>query len=179
MKKLESEFIKIVDKEFWSLIEENKMEKCNVGIDLSLTGTGFVVVNMSGEVIHQELLKSDSKDKTEARLQCLMDQIWACLGKYVNNKYEINNFNLEGLSFGSKGQSMLELAGLHYFVRTELDKNGFNFKVVPPSSLKKFVTGKGNSKKELMLLNVYKKWKIEFTDNNLADAYCLARYEEN
>jgi hypothetical protein len=26
-----------------------------------------------------------------------------------------------------------------------------------------------------MLLNIYKKWGIEFRDNNIADAYSLAR----
>ncbi len=50
------------------------------------------------------------------------------------------------------------------------------FKVVAPGTLKKFVTGDGRAKKDLMLLKVYKKWGVEFDDDNLADAYSLARF---
>lgn len=50
--------------------------------------------------------------------------------------------------------------------------------IVPPTSLKKFVTGAGNAAKDNMLLGVYKKWDREFKDNNLADAYGLARLAE-
>ena len=42
-----------------------------------------------------------------------------------------------------------------------------------PSMLKKFVTGKGTSKKDVVMLNVFKTWGFEGTDNE-ADAYGLA-----
>ena len=42
--------------------------------------------------------------------------------------------------------------------------------------LKKYVTGKGQGvKKNQILLNVYKKWGVEFMDDNAADSYALAR----
>lgn len=47
--------------------------------------------------------------------------------------------------------------------------------IVPPTSLKKFVTGTGNAAKAEMLLGVYKKWGADFRDDNEADAYALAR----
>jgi Holliday junction resolvasome RuvABC endonuclease subunit len=47
--------------------------------------------------------------------------------------------------------------------------------VVPPMTLKKYATGKGTSKKQEMLLQIYKRWGIEFSDDNAADAYALAR----
>jgi hypothetical protein len=47
--------------------------------------------------------------------------------------------------------------------------------IVPPTSLKKYVTGTGRADKARMLLAVYKKWGAEFTDHNEADAYGLAR----
>jgi hypothetical protein len=47
--------------------------------------------------------------------------------------------------------------------------------IVPPTSLKKYVTGKGQgTSKSQILLNVYKKWGAEFTDDNAADSYGLA-----
>ncbi len=55
-------------------------------------------------------------------------------------------------------------------------KKNVNFKIIAPGTLKKFVTGDGRAKKDLMLLKVYKKWGVEFSDDNLADAYGLARH---
>ena len=46
---------------------------------------------------------------------------------------------------------------------------------VPPMTLKKYASGKGTSKKQEMLLQIYKRWGVEFNDDNAADAYALAR----
>lgn len=46
---------------------------------------------------------------------------------------------------------------------------------IPPMTLKKFATGKGTSKKQEMLMQIYKRWGIEFNDDNAADSYALAR----
>jgi crossover junction endodeoxyribonuclease RuvC len=42
-------------------------------------------------------------------------------------------------------------------------------------TLKKYATGKGTSKKQEMLMQIYKRWGVEFNDDNAADAYALAR----
>jgi crossover junction endodeoxyribonuclease RuvC len=42
-------------------------------------------------------------------------------------------------------------------------------------TLKKYATGKGTSKKQEMLMQIYKRWHVEFNDDNAADAYALAR----
>lgn len=41
--------------------------------------------------------------------------------------------------------------------------------------VKKFCTSNGNAKKDDMKLQVYKKWGVEVSDDNLADAYTMAR----
>lgn len=46
---------------------------------------------------------------------------------------------------------------------------------IPPMTLKKYATGKGNAKKQEMLLQMYKRWGVEFNNDNAADAYALAR----
>jgi len=52
--------------------------------------------------------------------------------------------------------------------------------VVPPTSLKKYIAGKGTGiKKNQILLAVYKKWNVEFNDDNAADSYGLARIVRN
>jgi hypothetical protein len=36
-------------------------------------------------------------------------------------------------------------------------------------TLKKYATGKGTAKKQEMLLQIYKRWGVEFNDDNAAD----------
>ena len=46
---------------------------------------------------------------------------------------------------------------------------------IPPMTLKKYAAGKGNAKKQEMLMQIYKRYGIEFNDDNAADSYGLAR----
>ena len=72
--------------------------------------------------------------------------------------------------------ALAQLGAAHYIARVLLHERNIEFDIVSPSTLKKFVTGKGNCKKDLVLLKVFQKWGVEFSDNNLADAYSLARF---
>lgn len=47
--------------------------------------------------------------------------------------------------------------------------------LVAPQQLKKFATGNGNTKKEMIAKEVLKRWDVDFNDTNLAEAYVLAR----
>lgn len=47
--------------------------------------------------------------------------------------------------------------------------------LVAPQQLKKFATGNGNAKKEMIPKEVLKRWKEDFDDVNVAEAYVLAR----
>lgn len=163
-----------------------------IGIDPSLTGTGIVCLNKEGEIVGQELIKTTNKLEIEDRLELINDRIQ----DLMDDEYQIRYTDgykhnvivyIEGLSFGAKGDAIMQLAGLHYYLRIQLrnkSRSDLNYEIIPPTTLKKFITGKGNAKKELMLLQVYKRWGVEFTDNNMADAYSLARmaldnYKEN
>jgi len=146
------------------------MVKHFVGIDLSLTGTGVVVLNDQAEIMEKKLVRTTPATSIEQRLIFILSEI-----DFVKNIVGRVGVYIEDLSFGSRGQSMFQLAGLHYLVRTFFYRSAVLFDVVSPSALKKFVTGKGNAKKDLMLLKTFKKWGVEFSDDNLCDAYCLAR----
>lgn len=142
-----------------------------VGIDLSLTGTGLIVLDQDANIMEQKLISTKAKDITEVRLLQILEEL-----KFVPTIAKLKKVNIEGLSFGSRGQSMLELAALHYFIRIYMFQKDVPYEIIPPTQLKKHITGKGNAKKELMLMKIYKKWGVEFSDNNIADAYALARH---
>ena len=61
-----------------------------------------------------------------------------------------------------------------YDMYPEEDHRRYPLKV-PPMTLKKYASGKGNAKKQEMLLQIYKRWGVEFNDDNAADSYALAR----
>ena len=46
---------------------------------------------------------------------------------------------------------------------------------IPPTQLKKFVTGKGTAKKEHMLMEVLDRWHEKFFDHNICDAFSLVQ----
>lgn len=46
---------------------------------------------------------------------------------------------------------------------------------VPPNSLKQFVAGAGNAKKDDMKLHTFKRWGFEHKSDDIVDAYGLAR----
>lgn len=79
---------------------------------------------------------------------------------------------VEGYAFGAKcaREQLGEWGGQVRLLAWEL---GWSIVVVPPTVLKQFVTGKGTAPKELMLLEVYKRWGYSAPENNAADAYAL------
>ena len=54
------------------------------------------------------------------------------------------------------------------------DRRGFPV-LVAPQQLKKFTTGNGNTKKEMLPKEILKRWGVDFDDMNIGEAYALAR----
>ena len=147
-----------------------------IGVDPSLTGTGLVCIDSEGVIENQDLIKTTASMIIEARLKLINEKVQSFISDSLKDKDILAIVYIEGLSFGAKGNSVMELAGLHYLLRVNFNSRSYiKYDVIPPSNIKKFITGKGNAKKELMLLKVYKRWGVEFTDNNMADAFSLSR----
>lgn len=136
-----------------------------IGIDQSYSGFAISALNDTGH--RTTVYKSDKHGIERLRdIQAHMIEI------IVN--YTIIDVAMEGYAFGSQMANMLgELGGM---VKLTLLDFGIYPLIVPPTNLKKYVTGKGNGvPKSQMLLHVYKKWGVDITDDNAADAYALAR----
>ena len=145
------------------------------GLDLSLTGTGIVLVNEKGDIQKQQLIKTNAPKNpcsvaTVKRVAEIRSEVL-----YTLNRECIHLIAVEGFSFGSKGRSLFEIAFLGYAVREGLYQQDFDFIEPTPGQLKKFVSGKGNAPKNVVMLEVFKRWGVEFADDNLADAYVLAQ----
>lgn len=141
------------------------------GIDQSYTG--FAVVHYNPETgEHRDSVKA-FKAKGVHRLEDISGHLHGVVDRNVCH------IAMEGYANGMKFGR--ELAGeLGAIVKMTLyeafptDDRGYPT-IIPPTSVKKYATGKGTAKKQEMLLAVYKKWDVEYHNDNLADAYVLAR----
>ena len=85
----------------------------------------------------------------------------------------------EGISYGSsiRTKSVFDLAGLNYIIRDKLfNKAKYTMYICPPSNIKKYATGNGNCKKEMiieMFKTIHKDINIPKIDD-IADAYFMA-----
>ena len=148
-----------------------KQTKLFVGLDPSIRGTGIIVLDQTGEIIEEKLF--DCKDPNgivEKELINYEKEI-----NFITNMVNRQAVYMEGPAYQATGQRILQMGAIHFMTRVLFFKNKVNFKVIAPGTLKKFVTGKGNTKQDLMLLTTYKKWGVEFENDNLCDAYGLAR----
>jgi crossover junction endodeoxyribonuclease RuvC len=148
------------------------MPNTYLGLDLSLTGTGAVFLNGKGEPT-TNLFKSEPTDNPKAedkRLFVLSESI-VNLISHLEGEVKVA---LEGLSFMSKGRSIVQCSGYHYIVRQNLSYR--DYILVPPHSLKKWAMGKGNGKKEDMKLAAFKLYGFEDKSNDVVDAFLLAHF---
>ena len=146
------------------------MNSIFVGLDLSLTSSGVITYSPEDGIIVNKIIVTKLPKTMEERFEIILDEL-----SFISTIENRQGVYIEGLSHGSVSSKKAELAAAHYIVRYQLYQQKIPFKVIPPNSLKKFATGKGRVKKNLMLLHCYKKFGEEFESDDLCDAYLLAR----
>ena len=147
-----------------------------IGIDQSLTGFALSAINHKNPKEHITWVYKSPYFGVQ-RLADIRIFLQEHFDYFNENKNEILDIAMEGTVLAS--QAALVLGELSATVRLTIydyfeDHRKFPLKV-PPMTLKKYAAGKGNAKKQEMLLQVYKRWGMEFLDDNAADAYALAR----
>jgi Holliday junction resolvasome RuvABC endonuclease subunit len=150
-----------------------------VGIDQSLTGFALTVLSLDDPSKHLTWVYKSPYFGIERLVdirQWLTDTL-----NYIEMEIEMNivDIAMEGTVLAS--QAALVMGELSATVRLAIydlfdegDHRRYPLKV-PPMTLKKYAAGKGNAKKQEMLLQIYKRWNVEFNDDNAADSYALAR----
>jgi Holliday junction resolvasome RuvABC endonuclease subunit len=156
-----------------------KGTRVSIGIDQSLTGFAISVVNLDSPTDHLTLVYKSPYNGVQ-RLSDIRQFLHGEIAVLTDNGCEIVDIAMEGTVLAS--HSALVLGELSATVKLELF-SAFNGMaqhlrtplLIPPMTLKKYATGKGTSKKQEMLMQIYKRWGVEFNDDNAADAYALAR----
>ena len=143
-----------------------------IGLDLSLTGTGVVVLkDNSKKPIVAKCIKTKNLRGGER-----LAYIWQEIHQILDMGWE-SAVVIEGYSYGSINRGLpFQIGELGGVVRERLTHYRLLYTVVPPTTLKKFITGHGNAKKPEVMKIVQNRWGFETKDNNIADAYGLAMY---
>lgn len=147
-----------------------------VGIDQSLTGFALTAISVKEPTQYITWVYKSPYFGIERLVdirQWLIDHF-----EYLHEQgNEIDDVAMEGTVLASHAALVLgELSATVRLAIYDYFDNETRFPLkVPPMTLKKYAAGKGNAKKQEMLLQIYKRWGIEFNDDNAADSYALAR----
>ncbi|GHJ11189.1 hypothetical protein TPA0907_55560 [Micromonospora humidisoli] len=137
-----------------------------LGIDLSLTSTGLAGPGWTATI------KPGATLRGTARMSHVRTVL---LDRYLNG---LDLVALEGPSYGNQGTGRQaghhERAGLWWVVRCMLDARGHPVAVVPPATLKRYATGKGNASKADVVLAVGRRFPWFDGGEDEADALVLA-----
>lgn len=163
-------------KEFGTGYSSVNGEELYVGIDQSYSGFAITILDENGGY---ETTVARFDTRGVERLQEIHDHVTSTIYAAADNGNVVATA-MEGYAFGSQMANTLgELGGvvkLAIYNTYRLNGDARYPLIVPPTSLKKYVTGKGQgvSKSEIML-QVYKKWGAEFSDDNAADSFAIAK----
>lgn len=136
-----------------------------LALDLSLTATGWAT-----SLDEHGVYTPDSKgtERLHELYMWLMHATWA-----DTDEPGVDLAVIEGYSFGSRGRSVFNIAEWGGVARFTLYRIGVPFVEVPPAVLKKYATGKGNSPKPTMRMELYKRTGLDIEDDNTVDALWL------
>jgi Holliday junction resolvasome RuvABC endonuclease subunit len=125
--------------------------------------------------IHGEYYSKDSENVK--RFDHISD--WAIT---ILKNQKVNHVYLEGYSMGSRGR-VFHIAENTGVLKQKIYKAGITFEVIPPSTWKKEVVGKGNADKQHVyesmnvdLKPIFKSKSITSPINDIADSYFICKY---
>ncbi len=140
-------------------------EKRVMGVDPS-TKTGVAVVEGT-KALHASVVKSDLIGARR------MQAIAAGVGLLIC-EFKPDVVFIEGLAYGQYG-SLVEMAQIRVLLELEFLKYGVPWYVVPPTSMKQWVTGSGRADKERIARAVRERWGFSHKKEDAMEAYALAQ----
>ena len=140
-----------------------------LGIDPSTkTGLSIVSVDEDGRPVVQKSSVCVPKTRGYERISDIAHDMLALLAAH-----EPACVVIEGYAYANHF-TLVPLVEIGTILRWLCVQKGVDLYIAQPASLKKFATGKGNAKKDQVMLAVYKRWGLEFKTNDECDAFVLA-----
>ncbi|WP_110931054.1 crossover junction endodeoxyribonuclease RuvC [Paenibacillus bouchesdurhonensis] len=134
-----------------------------VGIDPS-TKTGVVILDHDGNIL--DTMEITAKGQDPARMADIIETT-------IEQLEPGDVVAIEGFGFAS--QSGFLLGGIGWGIRVGMYLQDNQYIEVAPTQVKKFASGKGNTKKDELAVHIYKHWGFESKSDNVRDAFVLAQ----
>ncbi|APB77414.1 crossover junction endodeoxyribonuclease RuvC [Paenibacillus polymyxa] len=134
-----------------------------VGIDPS-TKTGVCILDADGNVL--DALEVTAAGKDPERMSDIITDV-------CENVDYGDVVVIEGFGFAS--QSGFLLGGIGWGIRLNLYERYIKYQEAAPAALKKFASGKGNTKKDELAVEIFKRWGFQHGSDNVRDAFVLAQ----
>ena len=123
-----------------------------------ITVISYTKAANTGDPIRDQSIKLENADDLSSKIMEILDL-------HVNG---IPDIRIEGYSFGSKGNSFIDLVSYNTFLKAKIFQRwGSCISVIPPKSLKKIYTKNGNASKCDMIRHFIGNSKSPFTDKLL------------
>ncbi|MDA3624278.1 hypothetical protein OU415_02450 [Saccharopolyspora sp. WRP15-2] len=146
-----------------------------VGLDVSLTNTGVATLACTPRdewTQHVYTVPTTSTGTEPAALLDRMNRIAATVAETCGQAHLVV---IEGGAYSSKTAHQHTLAGCWWLVFRRITRFDMPVIVVPPTTLKKYVTGKGNAGKLDVALGVARMWPdVQLRSSDVCDALGLA-----
>ena len=161
-----------------------------LGIDQSYKSTGIVLLEDGAQVVEALTFTAETV-KIVKKVEVEIDRFDQSveIAKFIGNyavKHLPEAIGVEGLAHGGLGSMTRDLAGLQFTIINHLRTLNFRrLELIPPTTVKKFATGKGNSKKEVLYEFLPESIKRLFDEegfkkskgrSDVTDAYWIARF---
>lgn len=174
------------------------------GIDFSMSCPAICVYDTSKELTFKNckffyLIGQKSKVGSFKNMHGFEHSEYACSEERFNNisdwamsvlkAAKVKRVCLEGYSFGSRSSSMTNIAENTGVLKHKMWKEGIDFIIPAPTTIKKHFSGKGNANKQMMyesgrefdktipdVLELYN-WKIDASPMaDIVDSYAMVHY---
>jgi crossover junction endodeoxyribonuclease RuvC len=152
----------------------DNMRTTVLGLDLSFTATGWSIITVDENTII-------SYGEIETTKKSFPDDIDRCveINKHIFDiisAYQPDVVIIENTFTGVNKATSKKLHQLGGIVRAMLKTAGVAYIDLAPTTLKKYVTNKGNASKQEMLDEINNVLGLELTSDNVADSLGLAMY---
>lgn len=141
-----------------------------LGLDVA-THMG-VAVWSEGVIIHREVVHFPAESRSNRFARYAQ---YAAHVEDLLTQWAISHAFIEGYGYAN-AHTLATLVELGSMVRQVLHESEARWAEVAPTTLKKFVTGRGNAKKDEIMLAVYKRFGVECRSHDEADAVALAYF---
>lgn len=153
----------------------------SLGIDQSYSCTGLLLLD-NNKITHWDLIRTSKDYEIYERAWIISQSVHE-----VVKQYKPDVIGIEGLAFSGAGNATRDLAGLQFMLVIYLKYiyKHPNVQVIPPTTIKKFATGKGNCNKDAMvealprhIADCFVKLKLLKSKGlyDVCDAYWIAKY---